>query len=254
MARIVVPPGDVTASRSSTGCMCSSRSSTAVPSIVWTTSCVETSRERPSRMPASIIASASRAKYAGPEPDTAVTASMYGSATSTTGPRCASTSRASATFSSVACAPAHRPVIPSCTVAGAARHAALHRKSRSGSARRRRALRQQPLRPPEQHVHAGQAGPLSVRREQLLGLPALDATAAHRRQEFDEAEVADQPEVVAAETLERDDAYRPWPEAALAAEPRRYGLRRKASQPLEVERRADADERRRPPGGEAEPP
>ena len=62
IARIVVPPGEVTASRSSTGCMCSSRSSFAVPSIVWTTSCVETSRERPSRMPASIIASASSAK------------------------------------------------------------------------------------------------------------------------------------------------------------------------------------------------
>ena len=56
--------------------MSSSRSSFAVPSIVWTTSCVETSRESPSRIPASIIASASSAKYAGPEPETAVTASM----------------------------------------------------------------------------------------------------------------------------------------------------------------------------------
>ena len=77
IARIVVPPGEVTISRSSTGCMCSSRSSFAVPSIVWTTSCVDISRERPSRIPASIIASASSAKYAGPEPETAVTASMY---------------------------------------------------------------------------------------------------------------------------------------------------------------------------------
>ena len=76
MARIVVPPGDVTASRSSTGCIFSSRRRMPVPSIVWTTSCVETSRERPRRMPASIIASASSAKYAGPEPETAVTASM----------------------------------------------------------------------------------------------------------------------------------------------------------------------------------
>ena len=39
-----------------------------MPSIVCTTSWVEISRERPRRMPASIIASASSAKYAGPEP------------------------------------------------------------------------------------------------------------------------------------------------------------------------------------------
>src|SRR4029453_15938176 len=94
MARIVVPPGDVTISRSSTGCICSSRSSLAVPNIVWTTSSVETSRESPSRMPASIIASASSAKYAGPDPETAVTASMYGSGTRATAPRCESTSSA----------------------------------------------------------------------------------------------------------------------------------------------------------------
>src|SRR5215203_698206 len=71
IARIVVPPGDVTISRSSTGCIFSSRRSFAVPSIVWTTSCVDVSRPSPSRIPASIIASASRAKYAGPEPETA---------------------------------------------------------------------------------------------------------------------------------------------------------------------------------------
>src|SRR4029077_10938526 len=61
IARIVVPPGEVTASRSSTGCICSSRSRCAVPSIVCTTSFVEISRERPRRMPASIMASASSA-------------------------------------------------------------------------------------------------------------------------------------------------------------------------------------------------
>ncbi len=76
MAAIVVPPGDVTISRSSTGCMPPSRRSFAVPSIVCTTSCVEISRESPSRIPASIMDSASSAKYAGPEPETAVTASM----------------------------------------------------------------------------------------------------------------------------------------------------------------------------------
>src|SRR6266542_675792 len=118
IARIVVPPGEVTCSRSSTGCTCSSRSSFAVPSIVWTTSCVEISRESPSRIPASIIASASSAKYAGPEPDTAVTASMQRSGTRTTAPRWLSASSARLRFSSPACAPAQTPAIPSCTVAG----------------------------------------------------------------------------------------------------------------------------------------
>ena len=40
IARIVVPPGEVTISRSSTGCIFSSRRSFAVPNIVWTTSSV----------------------------------------------------------------------------------------------------------------------------------------------------------------------------------------------------------------------
>ena len=43
IAAIVVPPGEVTISRSSTGCILSSRRSLAVPSIVWTTSSVATS-------------------------------------------------------------------------------------------------------------------------------------------------------------------------------------------------------------------
>ena len=118
IAAIVVPPGEVTISRSSTGWILSSRSCFAVPSIVWTTSCVEISRERPSRMPASIIASASSAKYAGPEPETAVTASISGSDTRTTPPRCRSASSASATCSSCAWAPPQIPATPSCTVEG----------------------------------------------------------------------------------------------------------------------------------------
>ena len=75
MAAIVVPPGEVTISRSSTGWVPVSRSILAEPSIVWTISSVATSRDSPSRMQASIIASASRKKYAGPLPLVAVTAS-----------------------------------------------------------------------------------------------------------------------------------------------------------------------------------
>ena len=70
-------------------------------------------------MPASIIASASSAKYAGPEPETAVTASMYRSGRRTTAPRWERHSSASARCSSEACAPAQMPAIPSWTVAGA---------------------------------------------------------------------------------------------------------------------------------------
>src|SRR5829696_2064051 len=118
IARIVVPPGEVTISRSSTGCIFSSRRSLAVPNIVCTTSSVVSSRDRPRRMPASIIDSARSAKYAGPEPETAVTASMYRSGTRTTRPMWSSTSSARARCSSLAWAPAHSPATPSCTVAG----------------------------------------------------------------------------------------------------------------------------------------
>src|SRR4051794_11701255 len=118
IARIVVPPGEVTFSRSSTGCIPSSRSSFAVPNIVWTTSCVEISRDRPRRIPASIMASARSAKYAGPEPETAVTASIESSGRRTTRPRWARTSSAMPRWPSSAWAPALMPAMPSCTVDG----------------------------------------------------------------------------------------------------------------------------------------
>ena len=57
-------------------------------------------------------------------------------------------------------------------------------------------------------------------REQLVGLLGLDPSAAERRGELHEAEVAGEPALVAAEALEADDADRPRPEAALALEPR----------------------------------
>ena len=56
------PPRDVTISRSSTGCVPVSRSILAEPTMVWMISSVATSRESPSRMQASIIASARRKK------------------------------------------------------------------------------------------------------------------------------------------------------------------------------------------------
>ena len=89
-----------------------------VPSMVWITSWLEISRERPSSTPASIIDSTSSEKYAGPEPETAVTTSMYGSATRTTGPRWRSASSARLRWASSAWAPAQMAAIPSRTMAG----------------------------------------------------------------------------------------------------------------------------------------
>ena len=108
----------MTISRSSTGCIFSSRSCFAVPSIVWTTSCVEISRERPRRIPPRSSPPRGSAKYAGPEPETAVIASSDVSGTRTTAPRCESASSARSRCSSPACAPAQRPAMPSWTVDG----------------------------------------------------------------------------------------------------------------------------------------
>src|SRR6478672_2045660 len=66
IAAMVVPPGDVTASRSSVGCSPESRSMMAAPTADWMISSADTARGNPSRMPASIIASTRKKKYAGP--------------------------------------------------------------------------------------------------------------------------------------------------------------------------------------------
>ena len=81
----------------------------------------------------------------------------------------------------------------------------------------------------------------------------LDPAAPERRAELDEAEVADEPVAEAPEPFERDHAERPRAEPALAQQPRLDRLDRSAAQPLEVERAADADERRGPVRREAEP-
>src|SRR5580765_1389265 len=334
--------------------MPSSRSRCAVPSIVWTTNWVETSRERPSRIPASIIASASSAKYAGPEPDTAVTAPRWLSASSATR-RCRSS----------AWAPAQIPAIPSCTVAGrfgiarttgtpsatwrsiaavgiaaatestvcsgvstppisprrASKSCGLTAITTSAEPATADALssvtsipcrsasscarsssrtvatispgsRQPPVRSPRssdspivpaprmatrrssmarslgggrlreldqakhvgiQHVDAREPGPLAVGLEELGGLPRLDPAALQRRLELDEPEIGDEPAVVAPEPFEGDHADRPWAQPALAQQPLWRSVSGKRAQPLEVERPADADERRAAAHAQAEP-
>ena len=59
---MVVPPGEVTASRRVTGCSPESRSIFAEPTADWMISSVDTARGNPSRMPASIIASTRKKK------------------------------------------------------------------------------------------------------------------------------------------------------------------------------------------------
>src|SRR5262249_2087115 len=66
--------------------------------------------------------------------------------------------------------------------------------------------RDQPARPGLQQVDARQPGPLAVGLKQLGRLPRLDPAALQRRLELDEAEVGDEPAVVAAEALEEDHA------------------------------------------------
>ena len=100
-----------------------------------------------------------------------------------------------------------------------------------------------------QEVHAREPGPLLVRREQRVRLLRLDPAAPQRGGELDEAEIAREPALVAAEPLEADDADRPRPEAALALQPSRDRVGRvrpSAPRGRARESRTSADPRRVP--------
>ena len=77
----VVPPGDVTAARNESGVSVPSPRSVLAPSRVWRTSAAAVGLGSPTSTPASIIASARRNTYAGPEPERPVTASSCASGT-----------------------------------------------------------------------------------------------------------------------------------------------------------------------------
>ena len=85
-----------------------------------------------------------------------------------------------------------------------------------------------------QQVHAREPGPLAVGLEEGVRLLRLDAPPPERGGQLDEAEIAREPALVAAEPLEADDADRPGPEPALALEPPRDGVGRERLQRLEV--------------------
>ena len=83
----VVPPGDVTAARSASGSPRPAASSVAEPSSVCSTSaCRDRRGAGPPSTPPSMSASATSNTYAGPEPESPVTASSCCSATRTTMP------------------------------------------------------------------------------------------------------------------------------------------------------------------------
>src|SRR5262245_59401879 len=117
-AAAVVPPGEVTRSRSTIGCSPVSRSIFAEPTTVCTTSSVAVVRGSPRCTPASIMASTTKNRYAGPEPLIAVTASSWYSGTCTTRPTERSSCSASFRWSSSQCVPGAIAAIPSSTSAG----------------------------------------------------------------------------------------------------------------------------------------
>ena len=130
-------------------------------------------------------------------------------------------------------------------------HAAPRPRPRPAGEVRRRA-RDETLLEADHQVETREPAPLAVRGEQLRRLLRLDAGApTERRDELDEPEVADEPVVVATETLERDHARRPRPEPPLAADPAHERVGRGVVQPFEVDGAAQADESRRALGRQA---
>src|ERR1019366_4430832 len=114
----VVPPGDVTWARSSSGDSPVTTSSAAEPSKVPTTSWRDTSRERPWCTPASISDSTTRYRYAGMDPDSPVTASTLRSVTRTTVPTAPRIPSAQSRSSLVTCDPPAMALTPLPTSTG----------------------------------------------------------------------------------------------------------------------------------------
>src|SRR5581483_1500429 len=95
-----------------------------------------------------------------------------------------------------------------------------------------------------EHVDAREPGPLAVGLEQLVRLLGLGTAAPQRGHELDEPQVAGEPALVAPEPVQADDADRPRAEPRLAEQPPCHRVGGLPPQALEVERAAEADERR----------
>src|SRR3954453_12028277 len=113
----VVPPGDVTMARRATGSPYSS-SIAAEPTNSCRTSASAMGRVKPASTPASVNASATRNKYAGPLPMSPVTASSSCSGTRTTVPTADRMLSAQSRSSSLANSPPHNAAAPLPSSAG----------------------------------------------------------------------------------------------------------------------------------------
>src|SRR6476659_2457376 len=105
---------------------------------------------------------------------------------------------------------------------------------------------------PGKEVHAREAGPLLVRREQRVAFLGLHPAPPERGRELCHPEITREAVLVPPESLEADDADRPGAEAALAVEPQRDRRAGLSLQAFEVEGAAEPDERRRAAGAEPE--
>src|SRR5712691_2093211 len=112
--------------------------------------------------------------------------------------------------------------------------------------------RDQPVLEAHGEVQAGEACPLAIRSQQLRGLVALHPPATKSRHQLDQREIADEPSLVAAQPLQADDSGGPGAEASLSLDEVRCLCGRQRMQALEVDRAADAYERRCAPRVEPE--
>src|SRR5436189_3884705 len=106
------------------------------------------------------------------------------------------------------------PIVPAPRIA--TRRGSATRESLGGGALRDR-HETEPV--GREQVDAREARPFAVGLEELRRFPRLDPAAAHGGAELDEAEVAGDPALEAAEPFEADHAYRPGAEPALPLEP-----------------------------------
>src|SRR5918992_3407432 len=129
----------------------------------------------------------------------------------------------------------------------------LRRDARARPSAPSRRNRQQAAREAGEQIDTGEAGPLAVGREQLLGVRGVTPATGEGRAELDQTEVADEAAVETAQSFQEDDADRPRPKTTLPLEPRgdRRGVDRR--EPLEVDCATEADDRSRLACGESQP-
>src|SRR6187401_1563144 len=99
-------------------------------------------------------------------------------------------------------------------------------------------------REPGHEVDAREPGPLLVGLQELRGLVALHPTTLERDLQLHQPEVADEAVLAPPEPLEAHDADRPRAKAALTAQPLGHDARGVVLEPLQLDRAAEARERR----------